>query len=186
MYISALAFAAVFSLSAQNVLRNPDFEEFDPAKLTAKLKKYMDADEMPRFWSFNPPGNPSKFTMMLDAETSHNGSCYLRVEQKDPKKNSSCSQWWLPVKGGMKYRFTIWAKGKGKLLQQVVAYKKRRSVAGSFINNRKMVPVTSETEWKKYEFEFAMPKDAVEVVMHIKMNGVIDLDNAYLGPVNKK
>ena len=180
-----LALTAGVSLFSQNILRNPDFEEIVPAKLTAKLKKYLDCEEMPKGWSFNPPSNPSKFTMMTDAETSQSGSCYLRVEQKDPKLNSSCSQWWIPVKGGMKYRFTVWAKGKGNLLQQVIAYKKKKSVAGSYINSKKFLPVTSETEWKKYEYEFFMPADAVEVVVHLKMNGVIDLDNAYLGPAGK-
>lgn len=183
-FFISLALTAAAALSAQNVLLNPDFEEIIPAKLTEKLKKYIEADEIPKGWSVNP-ANPSKFTMVTDAETSQNGSCYLRVEQKDPKKNSSCSQWWRPVKGGQTYRFTVWAKGKGSILQQVIAYDRKKGVVGSFINSKKMTPVTSETEWKKFEYEFMMPVNTFEVVVNIKMNGVVDLDNAYLGPVKK-
>ncbi|MBE6404433.1 MAG: hypothetical protein E7040_00250 [Lentisphaerae bacterium] len=185
LFIS-LALTAAAALSAQNVLLNPDFEEIVPAKFTAKLKKYIDADEVPKGWSFNPPSNPSKFTMVTDAETSQNGSCYLRVEQKDPKKNSSCSQWWRPVKGGQTYRFTVWAKGNGNLLLQVIAYDRKINVLGSFVNNRKMEKVSSAEEWKKYEYTFKMPEKTSKVVVHIKMNGVIDLDNAYLGPAEAK
>ena len=180
-----LAFAAAVSLSAQNILKNPDFEEIVPAKLTEKLKKYLDAEEMPKGWSLNPPAYPSKFTMMTDAETSQSGSCYLRVEQKDPKLNSSASQWWLPVpKGGGKYRFTIYAKGKGSLMQQVIAFKEKRVSAGSFINSKKLVPIPSETEWTKFEYEFTLPANIIEVTVHLKMMGVVDLDNAYLGPAD--
>lgn len=184
LFIS-LALTAAAALSAQNVLLNPDFEEIIPAKLTEKLKKYIEADEIPKGWSVNP-SNPSKFTMVTDAETSQNGSCYLRVEQKDPKKNCSCSQWWRPVKGGQTYRFTVWAKGNGNLLQQVIAYDKKNNVLGVFVNNRKMEKVSSAEDWKKFEYTFAMPANAVKVVVHIKMNGVIDLDNAYLGPAEAK
>lgn len=180
------AFATALSLSAQNILKNPDFEEIKPANLSEKLKKYLDAEEIPAGWSLNPPGYPSKFTMMTDAETSQSGSCYLRVEQKDPAKHSSASQWWVPVKTGGKYRFTIYAKGKGNLMQQVIAFRKKNVSAGSFISSKKLVPVPSETEWTKFEYEFDMPEGVENVCVHLKMDGVVDLDNAYLGPAETK
>ena len=52
------------------------------------------------------------------------------------------------------------------------------------MNNRKMEKVSSAEEWKKYEYTFKMPEKTSKVVVHIKMNGVIDLDNAYLGPAD--
>lgn len=163
------------SLSAQNLLKNPDFEEIIPAKLSNAIKKYLDAEEIPKGWSFNPPGNPSKFTIMTDAETSQKGSCYLRVEQKDPKLASSCTQWWLPVQGGKKHKLSVFAKGKGTILLQVIAYTGKKQIIKSFASG-KMQPVGAD--WKEYSFTAELPANAKLANIHFKMNGVVDLDNA--------
>lgn len=163
------------SLSAQNLLKNPDFEEIVPAKLSNAIKKYLDAEEIPKGWSFNPPGNPSKFTVMTDAETSQKGSCYLRVEQKDPKLASSCTQWWLPVQGGKKHKLSVFAKGKGTILLQVIAYTGKKQIIKSFTSG-KMQPVGAD--WKEYSFTVELPANAKLANIHFKMNGVVDLDNA--------
>ena len=175
---------AAFSLAAQNLLKNPDFEDIQTAKLKERLKQYLMAEEIPTGWTVRPPGNPSKFTVVTDGETSKKGSCYLRVEQLDPKKDCSCSQWWLPVKGGRKYKFSVWTKGRGSIMLHVVAYDKKKNVLGSFHPKAKS-PIPSETEWNLNEFEFVMPESAVEVVASYLMRGTVDLDDAFFGPVEQ-
>lgn len=176
---------AAFSLVAQNLLKNPDFEEIQTAKLKERLKKYLWAEEIPTGWTVRPPGNPAKFTVVTDGETSKKGSCYLRVEQLDPQKDSSCCQWWIPVKGGRKYKFSVWTKGKGSIMLHIVAYGKKKNVLRSF-RPKTMTPIPSETEWNLNEFEIEMPEGAVEVVASYLMRGTVDLDDAFFGPVEQE
>lgn len=185
MTIALFGCLAACSLTAQNILKNPDFEEIQTAKLQEKLKKYLSAEEVPTGWTVRPPGNPSKFTVVTDGETSKKGSCYLRVEQLDPSKNSSCSQWWLPVQGGKKYKFSVWAKGKGNIMLHIVAYDPKRNNLGAF-TTKKLVPVPSETEWTQFVLEFELPEKTKEIVASYLMNGTVDLDDAFLGPVEQE
>ena len=171
---------AAFSLAAQNLLKNPDFEEIATAKLSVKLKQYLEAEEVPAGWTVRPPGNPSRFTVVTDAETSKKGSCYLRVEQLNPAKNSSCCQWWIPVQTGKKYRLSVWAKGKGNIMLHVVAYDKKKKSLGAF-STKKLVPVPSETEWNENVLELTFPEKTSEAVVSFLMNGTVDLDDAFFG-----
>ena len=109
------------------------------------------------------------------SETSQKGSCYLRVEQKDPKLASSCTQWWLPVQGGKKHKLSVFAKGKGTILLQVIAYTGKKQIIKSFTSG-KMQPVGAD--WKEYSFTAELPANAKLANIHFKMNGVVDLDNA--------
>lgn len=171
----------VAAFCGENILKNPDFEIISTPNINERQKKIFEATEVPDNWGVNP-AYPTKFTVITDAETSHSGSYYLRVEQLT-KANSSCTQWWVPVKAKKTYRQSIWAKGKGKIILTAIPYTAKRIML-----LRKGMPALVEVasdNWKEYAVEFTTDAETEFLIVSYHMQGVIDLDDPALVPIEK-
>lgn len=174
-------FCSIGLACSQNILQNPDFEKISTPEIKERLKQFFKVTECPDIWGVNPSA-PAIFTVIADAETSHSGSIYLRVEQLT-QANSSCTQWWVPVKAEQRYRQAIWAKGKGKIILMSIPYTKKRNIL-PHLGMSSFVEVASD-EWKEYSVEFTTVPETDTVIVSFHMQGVVDLDDPSLTPLEK-
>lgn len=164
----------------QNLLKNTGFEKIVP--LVISSPKYKDAlpgvDEIPKGWMIDYSAFPGMLTVMYDAETSHGGSKYIRLENKDTKPVALLYEKRVKVEPGKKYSFSVWAKGKGEIQMFLYTFdRKRRSKYLGGIPSQWM-EISSE-DWKEYKFELIINNEDVGTItprFHIK--GTVDLDDA--------
>ena len=124
--------------------------------LNPGFERVSDPDSLPDGWGCESNG---MVTVMADAETSHRGSYYLKIDttggrapcridaycRADLGQNQSSR---APVEPGQKYAISFWAKGKGKVRIGVFEYDNRRWLAPTI--NLEEIVVHGET-WQAYE-----------------------------------
>jgi len=175
--------------AAENLLRNPGFEEtapFSHAKLVAT--------ELPSEWFFNPLGE-GKLTVVYDPVASHGGLKFVRVEPTKGVVPMTTAR--LKTDPGAKHLFSIWAKGQGKLGLSVYCYNQRSAFIPPHLigETSRSWEIDSDT-WQKHEWVFTAPTEAnpegidehdLESIVVRRMQptvnvsaGRIDLDDASL------
>lgn len=166
---------AVCAEEGKNLIENPGFEVTAPYTVPEKLKDLFIASESPEKWGPNP-NNPSKLTVISDAEASHGGSNYIKIEQLDNKRNSAiCYGLKFKVNSGEKYSLSVWVKGDGQLISMCYAYAKDRSIPSIGGDGFRKI---SSQEWKEQKIEFTIPSGVESVCPAFHMQGTVNLDDA--------
>ena len=165
----------MFAVSAEepkNITENSGFEQIKPYTVPEKLKEFIVASEIPVKWGVNSY-SPSKLSIIADAETSHGGSNYIRIEQLDKNKSGAfCYGTRIPVNAGEKYSLSVWAKGEGTLMLRCYAYSKVAALKSPSSNFIKISP-----EWKEYKIEIVIPAGAVKISPAFHIQGIVNLDD---------
>lgn len=175
---SSVILAAGFTFGAEDaksLIENSSFEKTKPYTVPEKVKDLFVVPEIPEKWQPNS-NNPSKITVISDAETSHGGSNYIRIEQIDSKRNSAFYYVAkIKVNATEKYSLSVWAKGEGQLILMCYAFNKDASIPGIGGDSFRKI---SSKEWQEQKIEFTVPAgvDCVSPAFHTQ--GSVDLDDA--------
>lgn len=150
IFIVVLMF--VSAASAQNLLKNPGFEE------------YADEETVSDFWRPDAPYKGEYF-LKEDAVFSRSGSVCVGISQTGPEAHPAYTVLYqrdVKISGPKELIFSVWAKGRGELTMRFYLYSK-----GVFYVPQEGVKVAGEwmkvdsDEWKKYSVTISLPEKAV-------------------------
>ena len=184
----------------KNLIDNPGFEESEPFTVPGEWKekkKLVEATELPKEVSINQIyPDPGKVSVVYAPETSHGGMKYINIEGYI---GLMCGGNTRKCNPGEKYVFSVWAKGKGKLLLYFYLFNQRMYQPQAPKGNPCMSQAfdLSGDQWQECKWEVTIPeaKDAGKVdenaditsgiVRHFAVayhieNGTVDLDDACL------
>ncbi|GEM_PF-2774324 len=165
----------------ENLLKNSDFEEV--VKYVISEPEFKDSlpgvTEIPKGYGINYASYPGKLTVIYDAETSHSGDKYIRLEQEAAAGIGFMCHTHSTrhiVKPGEKYSVSCWAKGTGKMHILAYAY---TDVGGSF-PTLDGGEIEVFPEWKEYKWEFTVKEGMAGFILAFHATGVVDLDDVGL------
>lgn len=165
----------------ENLLNNSDFEEV--VRYVIPEPAFQDSlpgvTEIPKGYGINYAAYPGKLTVIHDAETSHSGEKYIRLEKESPAEigfmcHSHAGR--LRVNAGEKYLGSCWAKGKGKMHILAYAY----SEIGGSRPTLDSGDMEMSTEWKEYKWEFTIPEGTAGIIFAFHAKGAVDIDDVGL------
>ena len=151
----------------KNLIKNGGFE------------KYKEGDKIPEGWILNL-GYPCKITVMEDENLAHGGKIFLRIdEDKEKGKNRSGAIYCKGpnIKKGEKYKFSVWAKGRGKINLFIYEYDAKGFLGSASSEEKELTP-----EWKEYVFiyipgetKYSNPEVArISPAIHIRGTAYVD------------
>jgi hypothetical protein len=112
------------------------------------FEKYKEGEKMPDGWVINT-GYPCKVTIMEDSEIAYEGKVFLRIdEDKEKTKGNSGAIYYekgLKIKKDTEYKFSVYAKGKGKISLFIYEYND-----GGFLGSVSSGDIELTGEWKEY------------------------------------
>lgn len=162
-----LLFVRTGSGKEKNLIKNGGFE------------KYKEGEKIPEGWIINL-GYPCKITVMEDKELAHEGKIFLRVDEeiKDGKSRGGaiyCKG--TKVKKGEQYKFSVWAKGRGKIQLYLYEYNPKGFIGSAASGEKELT-----SEWKEYTFTYSpgVTKDSnpevvsISPAIHIRGSAYID------------
>lgn len=153
----------------RNLIKNGNFEE------------YKEGEKIPPGWIINT-AYPCKVTIMEDKELAQNGKVFLRVDEDKVEGQGRggaiyCEGFKVDI--GEKYKFSVWAKGKGEISLYFYEYNDK-----GFIGSVSTEEMELTSQWKEYSFDYQPGKskgskpDVLRVSPAIHIRGTAYIDNA--------
>ncbi|MFA6176722.1 MAG: hypothetical protein WC765_09110 [Phycisphaerae bacterium] len=168
---------AVATEAVENLVENPGFEVTHAYAVPEKLKDLFVASEIPDNWGPNP-ANPTKLSIVSDAEASHGGSNSVQIEPIDSESKATSALSYasrFKVLTGDKYCLSVWAKGDGKLILMCYAYGPQDVAIPAIGGDR--YRVISSTDWEEQKLEVTIPEGVESVAPAFHIQGIVNLDD---------